>query len=94
MNILAAGLHLLHVLLPALALSALLAPAMVRWRRGPGRPQGARWKRLLWGWLLLSVLGGAVMLAGLWWHGRDGLLSTYAALVLVLGTAVAIRRSL
>ncbi len=93
MNILAAGLHLLHLLLPALVLSALLAPATVRWRTGAGRRRGARWKSLLWGWLLLSILGCAVLLVGLWWHGRDGRLSTYAALVLVLGTAVATWRS-
>ena len=32
---------------------------------------------------LHSVLGSAVLLAGLWWLGHDGKMLTYAALVLV-----------
>jgi hypothetical protein len=40
-------------------------------------------------WAVLTGLGLAVLLAGLLVHGRDGKMSTYAVLVLVLGTAVA-----
>ena len=43
------------------------------------------------GWLaplaLLTVLGCAVLLAGLWLLGSDGRMATYAALVLVLASA-------
>ncbi|QXL85470.1 hypothetical protein [Comamonas sp. NLF-1-9] len=43
------------------------------------------------GWLapmaLLTVLGCAVLLAGLWLLGSDGRMATWAALVLVLASA-------
>ena len=85
-------LHLFHFFLPALGMAALLAPALV-WGQGAGSQRGGRFKSLLLGWLVLSALGALVLLAGLWWHGRDGRMATYAALVVALGSAVAYWRS-
>lgn len=93
MSVLAASLHVLHFFLPALVLAALLAPATVRGQSGGARRWRARLTGWLWGWLALSVLGSVVLAAGLWWLGRDGRMLTYAALVGVLGTAVALWRS-
>jgi len=84
--------HLFNFFLPALGMAALLAPALV-WGQGLGSRRGGRWKSLLLGWLALSALGALVLLAGLWWHGRDGRMATYAALVVALGSAVAYWRS-
>jgi hypothetical protein len=85
--------HLLHLVLPAWALAALLAPALVRWQIGGKRRPRALWMSLLLGWALLALLGSIVMVAGLWWTGRDGRTITYALLVLVLGSVVAAWRS-
>lgn len=85
--------HLFHLVLPAWALAALLAPALVRWQvAGKLRPR-ARWTSLLLGWAILAFLGSMVMVAGLWWSGRDGRMITYSLLVLVLGSVVAAWRS-
>lgn len=68
--------HLLSFAAPALAVAALVALA-ARWIL-PTRP----------GWwpsfAANSVAGLAVLVAGLWWFGRDGKMLTYAALVLAV----------
>jgi hypothetical protein len=74
--------HVVNFGLPAVVVSALLATAAVG---GPWKPTAAsRWFKA---WLLLCALGWAVLLAGLWWFGRDGKLFTYGAFVLAMGTA-------
>lgn len=70
-------LHLLNFAAPALAvaLGLALAARLFRLDRS-GRP---------W-WVLAAinfVAGVLVLLAGLWYFGRDGKMATYAALVLV-----------
>lgn len=70
--------HLFNFAAPALFLALLLALG--------GRflgPKGA--SALAWyaQAAINSVVGCAVLLAGLWWLGRDGRMLTYAALVLV-----------
>lgn len=73
--------HVANFALPALAVSAVLATAAVG---APWRVGRRRWGRA---WGLLSGLGLAVLLAGLWLLGRDGKLLTYLVLVVVLGSA-------
>lgn len=70
--------HLLNFLAPALFL-ALLLPLAGRWCVRPSRPAPPWWLQTV----VHSVLGSAVLLAGLWWLGHDGKMLTYAALVLV-----------
>jgi len=74
------SLHLLGFLAPAFTL-ALTLPLAARWLLRPSaRPfwqQGAA----------VFAAGALVLLAGLWWFGRDGKMATYAALVLATGTA-------
>jgi hypothetical protein len=70
--------HLFNFAAPALFLALLLALG--------GRflgPKGA--SALAWyaQAAINSVVGCAVLLAGLWWLGRDGRMLTYAALVLM-----------
>lgn len=78
--------HLLNFIAPALVLAALLTPAAVGWRGlALAGPRAQRCARV---WAVLTGLGLAVLLAGLLVHGRDGKMSTYAVLVLVLGAAV------
>jgi hypothetical protein len=72
-------LHLANFALPALALAALLAPA-VTGRSGLSLP--GLWR--VWRWLAASGL--LVLVAGLAVFGRDGKMATYAALVLVLAS--------
>lgn len=73
--------HVVNFALPALAVSALLASIAM------GAPwRAARRRRWLQSFGLLSALGVAVLLVGLWWLGRDGKLLTYLVLVLVLGS--------
>ena len=93
MSLTAALLHWLHLFLPAWAMAALLAPAMVRWRGVGKRRPHARGLSLLLGWCVLSALGMAVLLGGLWWTGHDGRMLTYTVLVGVMGTTVALWRS-
>ena len=72
--------HVVNFALPALVVSAVLATVA----------SGASWhpaRRWLKAFGLLSVLGLAVLLAGLWLLGRDGKLLTYLLLVVVLGSA-------
>lgn len=72
-------LHLWGFVLPALAM-ALFMPWAGRWVMGPGpRPMRRR--------MAVHAVGGVlVLVAGLWWHGQDGKMSTYIALVLVAAT--------
>lgn len=75
MDFLAALQHLLNFAAPALALALAVAGRYLL----PGGAQTLPW------WLQVAinfVLGCAVLLAGLWWFGRDGKLATYAALAL------------
>jgi len=74
--------HVVNFGMPALAVALVLTTAALG---VPWRARGARhWIRI---WLLLSALGTAVLLAGLWWFGRDGKLLTYGVLVLAMGSA-------
>ena len=74
-------LHLLGFVAPALALGVLVASA--------SRAFGREARRLpLWASaLLLSLVGMAVLLAGLWHFGVDGKMATYAALVVAVASA-------
>ena len=75
MDITTSFLHLLAFVMPALAV-ALATSLGARWLLRPG-------SRLpLWlQWTLLSAIGSAVLLLGLWYFGRDGKMATYAAMV-------------
>jgi hypothetical protein len=75
------AIHLLSFAAPAIVVALLVALL--------GRlilPRGARpqrwWLPVFWNFLA----GVAVLLAGLWFFGRDGKMATYAALVLVVAT--------
>ena len=74
--------HLFNFAAPALFLALLLALG--------GRvvgPKGA--SSLTWyaQAAINSIVGCAVLLAGLWWLGRDGRMLTYAALVLACASS-------
>lgn len=72
-------LHLLNFVAPAWMLAlALVLVARLLPRRWLPRP------RLAWAWQVVwqGLLGTAVLLGGLVWHGVDGKMSTYAALAL------------
>lgn len=73
--------HLLSFAAPALAVAVLVAlGARVLLPRGPGMPG---W----WSCLAINFAAGlAVLVAGLWLGGRDGLMATYASLVVVVAT--------
>lgn len=77
MGFLAALLHLLNFVAPALVLALGLAVG--------GRFMGSKASQMA-GWQVQVAinffLGCAVLLGGLWWFGRDGKLATYAVLVL------------
>lgn len=87
MDVLTLLFHLLHLVLPAWGVAALLAPVVVGWR-GLAL-QRAAWRRLGWVYLSLAVAGSVVLVAGLVLQGRDGRMGTYAALVLVMGSVAA-----
>jgi hypothetical protein len=75
-------LHLLNFLAPALGVAALmpLFSRLLMRKRVCLLP----W----WGQMLLNfVVGSVVLLAALWWLGRDGKMSAYAALVLAVATS-------
>ena len=79
MTFLQAVFHLVNFMLPALAM-AVLMPLAGRWVMGSG---GSPWPwRVLWH----GLSGVLVLAAGLWLQGQDGLMSTYAVLVLVAGS--------
>lgn len=75
-------LHLMSLLAPAAAVALLVAlAARVLRPKTPGN-------RLLRTTVALNFgVGSTVLLAGLWWFGRDGRMLTYAALVLACATS-------
>ena len=73
--------HLLNFRAPALAL-ALCLPLAGRWTGQAAAAPQRFWRQVL----LHLVLGLAVLGAGVWIGGRDGMVATYAALVLVGAT--------
>ena len=70
--------HLFNFAAPALFLALLLA--LGGRFLGPTGASALAWYAQA---AINSVVGCAVLLAGLWWLGRDGRMLTYAALVLV-----------
>ncbi len=70
--------HLFNFAAPALFLALLLA--LGGRLLGPKGASALAWYAQA---AINSVVGCAVLLAGLWWLGRDGRMLTYAALVLV-----------
>ncbi len=83
-------LHLVHLVLPAWFMAGVLSLAVVGWRGVAwSGPRARRWGRVV---LWLAGSGSAVLVMGLLVHGRDGRMSTYAALVLVMGTVAALCR--
>ena len=81
MNALDLARHLLSFVAPAFAVAVLVALAGRVVLPRASRPQ--RW----WAPLALNFVAGVlVLLAGLWFFGRDGKMATYAALVLVVAT--------
>lgn len=73
---------LLNFFAPAAAVAVLLwLGASLFWRK---QSVTQRW----WAQIAINfVLGSGVLLAGLWWFGRDGKMLTYAALVLVCASS-------
>jgi len=79
MGVLAASLHLLNFVLPALVVAGIVALV--------ARPFQAVGRR---GWLpvICNALAGVATLAlGLWFFGRDGKMATYAVMVLAIATS-------
>jgi len=75
------AIHLLSFVAPALAVALLVALAGPLVLPRAGRPH--RW----WVPVALNFIAGvAVLVAGLWLFGRDGKMTTYSALVLVVAT--------
>jgi hypothetical protein len=75
------AIHLLSFVAPALAVALLVALAGPLVLPRAGRP---RW---WWAPVALNFIAGvAVLVAGLWLFGRDGKMTTYSALVLVVAT--------
>lgn len=74
--------HLLGFLAPAIAVAALmpLGARLVPPRGG----QKASWRA---SFAINLVVATGILLAGLWYFGRDGKMSTYAALVVAVATA-------
>lgn len=81
MDPLAALNHLLNFAAPAAALALLLVPGS-RFVVRNSASALSWWAQLT----IVFVVGCAVLLAGLWWLGRDGKVLTYAALVLATAT--------
>jgi hypothetical protein len=73
--------HVANFLAPALVV-ALMLSLLPRLRWGK-----ARWRGFIQDTLWLTLAGVSVLLAGLIWFGRDGKMATYAALVVVQGSA-------
>jgi hypothetical protein len=74
-------LHLLSFAAPALALAIGVAAAARLF--GLDRSRSAWWVPVL----VNFAAGLAVLVAGLWFYGRDGKMATYAALVVAVATA-------
>jgi hypothetical protein len=69
--------HLIHFVGPAAGVAlALCVGSLIFWFK---RPVALSWPAQL---ALNFVVGCVVLLAGVWWDGRDGKMITYAALVL------------
>lgn len=82
MNLLDIATHLVNFAAPALAL-ALLLPLAARFF-GFTAGFGLAW----WSQAAIHfVVGLAVLLASLWWWGRDGKMAAYAALALAVATS-------
>ncbi|MGL4436785.1 MAG: hypothetical protein ACRCVM_13155 [Giesbergeria sp.] len=73
--------HLLNFVAPAAALALVLVP-LARVLRPKTAPALSWWAQVA----IIFIVGCAVLTAGLWWLGRDGKMSTYAALVLASAT--------
>ncbi|RYY35453.1 MAG: hypothetical protein EOP59_15445 [Sphingomonadales bacterium] len=73
--------HLINFVAPALFMAVVLALATrVLMKKRAGAPA-------LWAQVAINFIAGvAVLLAGLAFYGRDGMMTTYAALVAVCGT--------
>lgn len=82
MNALDAFFHLLGFAAPAFAVALVVASA-ARWIL-PGAAQGPGW---LASFAIDFAAGMAVLVAGLWYFGRDGKMATYAGLVIAVATA-------
>lgn len=80
MTILAPLWHLLGLVVPALAVAAVLVSGLRVRRAVPGGKHAWR------SFALIAGLGVLVLVAGLAWFGRDAKMATYAALVLTQGT--------
>jgi len=81
MDVMSLVVHLLNFIAPACAVAAWLAlvtPLVSRMS-----PGWLAWRRQF---LLGSVVGVVVLLAGLLWFGNDGKIMTYAAMVLACAT--------
>jgi len=75
--------HLLNFVAPALFIALLLTlvPRLFRRAKRAGAP--AWWVQVA----IVFAAGVAVLAGGLAWFGHDGQMATYAALVVVCGTA-------
>jgi hypothetical protein len=74
-------LHLLSFFAPALAVACLVA--LARRFMMPGRPAYLFW----WAQAAInSLAGGLVLVAGLWYWGVDGKMTTYLLLVVAIAT--------
>lgn len=82
MNLLDILLHLLNFVAPALAL-ALVLPWLARYFWGKSASALSWWVQSA----INLIVGAAVLLACLWWLGRDGKMAAYAALVLALASS-------
>lgn len=75
-------LHLLGFLAPAFVLA--LATALGARVLNVAGSAGRGWKGPF---AINFIAGSAVLVAGLWWFGRDGKMATYAGLVLAVASA-------
>ena len=73
--------HLLNFAAPAAALALVLVP-LARVLMPKSAPALSWWAQAA----IVFIVGCAVLVAGLWLQGRDGKMSTYAALVLASAT--------
>lgn len=73
--------HVANFFAPALVVALMLSLIpRLRWGK-------SRWRGFIKDTLWLTLVGVSVLLAGLIWFGRDGKMATYAALVVVQGSA-------
>jgi hypothetical protein len=82
MGLLDIAIHLANFAAPALVVAALMLVFNLFWK-GKQAPALARWAQLA----INIVVGLAVLSAGLWFFGRDGMVLTYAALVVCVATS-------